>query len=115
MTVAYAPTQGDFDINNPGHVANPDPFLRRLRHEQPVFRSDALRASVITRYPDVKWAAVVAGPVLLVRRIDRHHTHPHSAGDARSTRRSRPLPRKHRHTGAHVGPSDDRQVVQRGP
>ena len=56
MTVAYAPTQGDVDINNPGHVANPDPFLRRLRHEQPVFRSDALRASVITRYPDVKWA-----------------------------------------------------------
>lgn len=44
----------DFDITADWHVADPYPFLRRLRHEQPVFWSDHLRMWVLTRYDDVR-------------------------------------------------------------
>ena len=44
----------DFDITSDWHVARPYPFLRTLRHEQPVFWSDHLRMWVLTRYDDVR-------------------------------------------------------------
>lgn len=47
-------TATDFDVNSDWHVANPYPFLRRLRHEQPVFWSEHLRMWVLTRYDDVR-------------------------------------------------------------
>jgi cytochrome P450 len=46
----------DFDINASWHVADPYPFLRRLRHEQPVFWSEHLKMWVLTRYDDVREA-----------------------------------------------------------
>ncbi|MFD0856408.1 cytochrome P450, partial [Actinomadura adrarensis] len=47
-------TATDFDITSDWHVARPYPFLRRLRHEHPVFWSDHLRMWVLTRYDDVR-------------------------------------------------------------
>ncbi|MQY09551.1 cytochrome P450 [Actinomadura macrotermitis] len=49
-------TAADFDVTADWHVANPYPFLRRLRHEQPVFWSDHLRMWVLTRHDDVRAA-----------------------------------------------------------
>ncbi|MET9340993.1 cytochrome P450 [Nonomuraea sp. NPDC003804] len=46
----------DFDVTQDWHVAAPYDFLRRLRHEQPVFRSEHLGAYVLTRYADVRAA-----------------------------------------------------------
>ncbi|MBE1592445.1 cytochrome P450 [Nonomuraea angiospora] len=46
----------DFDVSSDWHVADPYDFLRRLRHERPVFRSEHLGAYVLTRYPDVRAA-----------------------------------------------------------
>ncbi|RJL20538.1 cytochrome P450 [Bailinhaonella thermotolerans] len=46
----------DFDVSAGWHVADPYDFLRRLRHERPVFYSDHLRAYVLTRYDDVRAA-----------------------------------------------------------
>ncbi|MCK2220516.1 cytochrome P450 [Actinomadura sp. ATCC 31491] len=50
------PLTGDFDVSADWHVANPYPFLARLRHESPVFWSEHLRACVLTRYADVRAA-----------------------------------------------------------
>ncbi|GLZ08672.1 cytochrome P450 [Actinomadura sp. NBRC 104412] len=47
-------TATDFDITSDWHVANPYPFLRRLRHEHPVFWSDHFGMWVLTRYEDVR-------------------------------------------------------------
>ncbi|GAA4629241.1 cytochrome P450 [Actinoallomurus vinaceus] len=47
-------TATDFDITADWHVADPYPFLTRLRHERPVFWSEHLRMWVITRYADVR-------------------------------------------------------------
>ena len=52
--MSTAETATDFDITAAWHVANPYPFLRRLRHEQPVFWSEHLRMWVLTRYDDVR-------------------------------------------------------------
>ncbi len=49
-------TATDFDVTSDWHVADPYPFLRRLRHEQPVFWSEHLRMWVLTRYEDVRGA-----------------------------------------------------------
>ncbi|WP_067488289.1 cytochrome P450 [Actinomadura hibisca] len=49
-------TAADFDVSSDWHVANPYPFLRRLRHEEPVFWSEHLRMWVLTRYDDVRAA-----------------------------------------------------------
>ncbi|MFC5746521.1 cytochrome P450 [Actinomadura rugatobispora] len=49
-------TAADFDVTAEWHVANPYPFLRRLRHDHPVFWSDHLRMWVLTRHPDVRAA-----------------------------------------------------------
>ncbi|WP_067811235.1 cytochrome P450 [Actinomadura kijaniata] len=49
-------TATDFDVTADWHVADPYPFLRRLRHERPVFWSDHLRMWVLTRYEDVRSA-----------------------------------------------------------
>nr|BFE88386.1 hypothetical protein GCM10020093_109870 [Planobispora longispora] len=46
----------DFDVSAAWHVAAPYDFLRRLRHERPVFRSEHLGAHVLTRYADVRAA-----------------------------------------------------------
>ncbi|GIH94469.1 cytochrome P450 [Planobispora siamensis] len=46
----------DFDVGAAWHVAAPYDFLRRLRHERPVFRSEHLGAYVLTRYADVRAA-----------------------------------------------------------
>ncbi|MFD1938106.1 cytochrome P450 [Nonomuraea mangrovi] len=46
----------DFDVTQDWHVASPYDFLRRLRHERPVFRSEHLGAYVLTRYADVRAA-----------------------------------------------------------
>ncbi|MET7335232.1 cytochrome P450 [Nonomuraea sp. NPDC005650] len=46
----------DFDVSADWHVAAPYDFLRRLRAERPVFRSEHLGAYVLTRYPDVRAA-----------------------------------------------------------
>jgi cytochrome P450 len=46
----------DFDVSSDWHVASPYEFLRRLRHEQPVFYSDHLDAYVLTRHEDVRAA-----------------------------------------------------------
>ncbi|MEU6779271.1 cytochrome P450 [Nonomuraea angiospora] len=46
----------DFDVSADWHVAAPYDFLRRLREERPVFRSEHLGAYVLTRYPDVRAA-----------------------------------------------------------
>ncbi|MEU6037336.1 cytochrome P450 [Actinomadura sp. NPDC047616] len=51
-----AHTATDFDVTADWHVADPYPFLRRLRHEQPVFWSDHLKMWVLTRYDDVRAA-----------------------------------------------------------
>ena len=47
-------TATDFDITADWHVADPYPFLTRLRHERPVFWSEHLRMWVISRYTDVR-------------------------------------------------------------
>ncbi|GAA4616478.1 cytochrome P450 [Actinoallomurus liliacearum] len=47
-------TATDFDVTADWHVADPYPFLTRLRHERPVFWSDHLRMWVLTRYTDVR-------------------------------------------------------------
>lgn len=47
-------TATDFDVTSDWHVADPYPFLRRLRHEQPVFWSEHLRMWVLSRYDDVR-------------------------------------------------------------
>ncbi|GAB3968124.1 cytochrome P450 [Actinoallomurus acanthiterrae] len=47
-------TATDFDVTADWHVADPYPFLTRLRHERPVFWSEHLRMWVITRYDDVR-------------------------------------------------------------
>ncbi|MBC6459474.1 cytochrome P450 [Actinomadura sp. HBU206391] len=47
-------TATDFDITSDWHVADPYPFLRRLRHDRPVFWSEHLRMWVLTRYDDVR-------------------------------------------------------------
>jgi cytochrome P450 len=44
----------DFDVTSDWHVADPYPFLRRLRTEQPVFWSEHLQMWVLTRYEDVR-------------------------------------------------------------
>ncbi|MEU4831619.1 cytochrome P450 [Streptosporangium sp. NPDC023615] len=49
-------TAEDFDVGAAWHVAAPYDFLRRLRHERPVFRSEHLDAYVLTRYEDVRAA-----------------------------------------------------------
>ncbi|MBB2912003.1 cytochrome P450 [Streptosporangium becharense] len=49
-------TAEDFDVSAAWHVAAPYDFLRRLRHERPVFRSEHLGAHVLTRYEDVRAA-----------------------------------------------------------
>ncbi|MFC9975934.1 cytochrome P450 [Spirillospora sp. NPDC127200] len=49
-------TAADFDVSSDWHVANPYPFLRRLRREEPVFWSEHLRMWVLTRYDDVRAA-----------------------------------------------------------
>lgn len=46
----------DFDVSSDWHVAAPYDFLRALRHEQPVFRSEHLGAYVLSRYADVRAA-----------------------------------------------------------
>ena len=46
----------DFDVGSGWHVADPYPFLRRLRAERPVFHSPHLGAYVLTRYADVRAA-----------------------------------------------------------
>ncbi|MER6001495.1 cytochrome P450 [Nonomuraea angiospora] len=46
----------DFDVGADWHVAAPYDFLRGLRRERPVFRSEHLGAYVLTRYPDVRAA-----------------------------------------------------------
>ncbi|MFI7640183.1 cytochrome P450 [Nonomuraea sp. NPDC049400] len=46
----------DFDAGSDWHVAAPYDFLRRLRSERPVFRSEHLGAYVLTRYADVRAA-----------------------------------------------------------
>ncbi|NRQ37550.1 cytochrome P450 [Nonomuraea sp. NN258] len=46
----------DFDVGADWHVAAPYDFLRRLRHERPVFHSAHLGAYVLTRYADVRAA-----------------------------------------------------------
>ncbi|MDX6739378.1 cytochrome P450 [Actinocorallia sp. A-T 12471] len=51
-----AETAADFDVTAAWHVADPYPFLRRLRHEQPVFWSEHLKMWVLTRYEDVRAA-----------------------------------------------------------
>ncbi|MBW8485440.1 cytochrome P450 [Actinomadura parmotrematis] len=47
-------TATDFDVTADWHVADPYPFLRRLRDERPVFWSDHLRMWVLTRHDDVR-------------------------------------------------------------
>ncbi|MCO5993339.1 cytochrome P450 [Actinoallomurus rhizosphaericola] len=47
-------TATDFDVTADWHVADPYPFLARLRRERPVFWSDHLRMWVLTRYTDVR-------------------------------------------------------------
>ncbi|MFC6885096.1 MULTISPECIES: cytochrome P450 [Actinomadura] len=49
-------TATDFDVTAAWHVADPYPFLRRLRRERPVFWSDHLSMHVLTRYDDVRAA-----------------------------------------------------------
>ncbi|MDL4774610.1 MULTISPECIES: cytochrome P450 [Thermomonosporaceae] len=49
-------TATDFDVTSDWHVANPYPFLRRLRHGAPVFWSDHLGMRVLTRHDDVRAA-----------------------------------------------------------
>ncbi|MFC4585000.1 cytochrome P450 [Sphaerisporangium corydalis] len=49
-------TATDFDVTADWHVAAPYEFLRRLRHERPVFRSEHLGAYVLTRHEDVRAA-----------------------------------------------------------
>ncbi|MER5423299.1 cytochrome P450 [Streptosporangium roseum] len=49
-------TASDFDVSAAWHVAAPYDFLRRLRHERPVFHSEHLGAYVITRHEDVRAA-----------------------------------------------------------
>lgn len=44
----------DFDVTADWHVQDPYDFLRRLRHEQPVFWSEHLKMWVLTRYEDVR-------------------------------------------------------------
>ncbi|NUR87766.1 MAG: cytochrome P450 [Nonomuraea sp.] len=46
----------DFDVSSEWHVAAPYAFLRTLRHERPVFRSEHLGAYVLSRYADVRAA-----------------------------------------------------------
>ncbi|TMR88440.1 cytochrome P450 [Nonomuraea basaltis] len=46
----------DFDVGSDWHVADPYPFLARLREESPVFWSEHLQAYVLTRYADVRAA-----------------------------------------------------------
>ncbi|MEV4893514.1 hypothetical protein AB0K48_29440, partial [Nonomuraea sp. NPDC055795] len=46
----------DFDVSSDWHVADPYGFLRRLRREHPVFRSEHLGAYVLTRHADVRAA-----------------------------------------------------------
>ncbi|MFI6477685.1 cytochrome P450 [Nonomuraea sp. NPDC050663] len=46
----------DFDVSSDWHVAAPYDFLRTLRHEHPVFRSEHLGAYVLSRYSDVRGA-----------------------------------------------------------
>lgn len=46
----------DFDVTQDWHVASPYDFLRRLRRDRPVFRSEHLGAYVLTRYADVRAA-----------------------------------------------------------
>ncbi|MFE0147650.1 cytochrome P450 [Nonomuraea sp. NPDC059007] len=46
----------DFDVSSDWHVADPYGFLRRLRREDPVFRSEHLGAYVLTRHADVRAA-----------------------------------------------------------
>ncbi|MGW2143599.1 cytochrome P450 [Nonomuraea bangladeshensis] len=50
------PEARDFDVSADWHVADPYPFLARLRRESPVFWSEHLRAWVLTRYADVRAA-----------------------------------------------------------
>ncbi|WP_214416668.1 cytochrome P450 [Sphaerisporangium fuscum] len=49
-------TAADFDVTADWHVASPYAFLRRLRDERPVFRSEHLGAYVLSRYEDVRAA-----------------------------------------------------------
>lgn len=46
----------DFDVSSDWHVASPYDFLKKLRHEQPVFYSEHLGAYVLTRYDDIRAA-----------------------------------------------------------
>ncbi|MFC4014897.1 cytochrome P450 [Nonomuraea purpurea] len=46
----------DFDVSSDWHVAAPYDFLRGLRRDRPVFRSEHLGAYVLTRYADVRAA-----------------------------------------------------------
>ncbi len=49
-------TLPDFDPRDPATRADPYPQFQALRAEEPVHWSNALRAWVLTRYDDVKWA-----------------------------------------------------------
>ncbi|TQC44594.1 cytochrome P450 [Rhodococcus sp. WS4] len=44
----------DFDVSSPRHITDPFDFYRRLRQQEPVFRSESLDAHVVTRYADVR-------------------------------------------------------------
>ncbi|MEV5890726.1 cytochrome P450 [Nonomuraea fuscirosea] len=46
----------DFDVTSDWHVAAPYDFLRRLRADSPVFKSEHLGAYVLTRHADVRAA-----------------------------------------------------------
>src|SRR5579871_3853974 len=47
-----------FDLGNPATNANPFPEFARLRAEDPVHRSPAMKAWIVTRYADVKQVAL---------------------------------------------------------
>jgi len=51
-----APSDLQFDPREPSVRADPYPLFRRLREEDPLHRSEALGAWVLTRYDDVKQA-----------------------------------------------------------
>ncbi|MFF3569159.1 cytochrome P450 [Nocardia jiangxiensis] len=44
----------DFDVTSARHVADPFDFYRRLRTQEPVFRSEELESHVLSRYSDVR-------------------------------------------------------------
>ena len=47
-----------FNLSNPDVTADPFPAFARLRAEDPVHWSPAMKAWIVTRYDDVKWVAL---------------------------------------------------------